>query len=1301
MNSREAETYPLAPTQQGMLVSSLRNRRGLVDIVQIVVRFDEKLDVDRLSGAWRWAVDRHAVLRTAFRWDAEPVQCVAREAELPIAVVEVSDPSRLESKLGAFLPTDRELGFDLATCPLARVTIFVSPRRAVMVWTLHHAILDGRSFTRVLAEVLRRYDARRSYDPPAPPPFREHCLHLARRDVQRERAYWTNELAGLVPARRLPGEPPARRSKSAGHHGEIEIRIEKKVLEKVLAAGREHDFTLANAMQGAWAIVLSRYARSEDVCFGVTRSGRYSSTPDATEMIGCLINTTPLRVTIEPELGLGPWLGRLRKRYVSAREFEQTPLTSMRGWANVRRPLFESLVVFERKTLDAELRSPTRSFSVLQESEFPLVLAGYGEGDELVVALEHDRDRCDPRAAARLLDHFRAVFEAIGEPGVRVGDVRLIGESERQALLRAAGGDGALAPAAQRSWPEAWRVRVELTPDATALVHADGELTFAELDRLATDAAAQIAETGAKPGDVIAVSMRRSPRLAASLVAILRSGMTYLPIDPDYPREHQRALVLDSKAKLVIADEPIELDPARVIVLDAGERPHTPAAIETESPAYLIYTSGSTGKPKGVLVPHRALFAHARAIVSAFELTPNDRAYQFTSPSFDVSLEEMLPTWLAGAAVVLRSEAAATSIVELFRELERQRVTVVNLPSAYFAEVAEHVRAYGAAMPERVRLVVVGGETVKPAAYAAWRNAHPRVRFLDAYGPTEVTVTSTYCDPIESGIPADGSTPLPIGRPLGTCRAYVLDRNGDLAPIGVPGELALSGPQVALGYLGRTDARFTAGPFAPGQPMFKTGDLVERLPNGDLAFLGRLDEQVKIRGYRIEPGEVETVLRSLAGVKDAVVAARADGSGGLRLVAWVVLDGERDLDALRADASTRLPGHMLPAAIAAVDSFPIGATGKVDKSRLPEPNAASEVDRFVAPANDLETWIASLFAELLGQSRVGAEDNFFDLGGHSLLAMRLLAQLNARARRPLDLPTLFAQPTVRELAKAMESVRRPELPTLVALNRGDPRRPPFFCVCGVQLYADLARALEPDRSVYGAFLSLETDALTRKRRSSLDVVEMAREYVELVRTEQPHGPYSLGGVSFGGILAYEMARQLRASGQNVALLALFDAILPRAILKASPMERVRLHARRLAGDPRAYAGHIRRRARQHLSRWTNRPPGTRDSQQVDLHDFRDALFYAALVEYDRTIRPYEGRVVLFRATDPRGYEGERVAPDLGWSGLIPSTTAIHDVEGTHLGILNQPGVQAIADVLRLEGEEIDPKRERVGDSVTP
>jgi amino acid adenylation domain-containing protein len=505
--------------------------------------------------------------------------------------------------------------------------------------------------------------------------------------------------------------------------------------------------------------------------------------------------------------------------------------------------------------------------------------------------------------------------------------------------------------------------------------------------------------------------------------------------------------------------------------------------VAPEAPAYVLYTSGSTGKPKGVLVSHDALMSHARAILPAFGLTRADRCLQFTSPSFDVSLEEMLPTWLAGARVVLRSDASATSIDAFFAELTQHAVTVVNVPSAFFAEIAVYVRDTKRTMPRTVRLVVVGGERPSPVAYAAWRRFHGGVRFLNAYGPTEVTITSTYCDPAESGVPADGRTDLPIGRGLGRCRTYVVEPGGDLAPLGVPGELCIAGPQVALGYLGRpelTAERFAPDPFGGGadpaeRRMYRTGDLVRRLPAGDLEFCGRVDEQVKIRGFRIEPGEIESILRADPRVRDAVVAARENRAGSLRLVAWAVPTASAaaalDADALRAICRAQLPAYMIPSSFAIVDALPLTPSGKVDKRALGEPDDDAGASTFVQPRGDVETWIASLFAELLGRDRVGAEDGFFELGGHSLLAVRLLSRINARtSRERVELGTIFAHPTVRGLARAIEMGGAAGTPTIVPLNRAEPGGLPLFCICGVELYARLGRAMEADRRVYGVFL---------------------------------------------------------------------------------------------------------------------------------------------------------------------------------------------------------------------------------------
>ncbi|MDQ3036665.1 MAG: condensation domain-containing protein, partial [Myxococcota bacterium] len=523
MTEQVVESYPLTPTQQGILFNSLRAGSGMVEIEQIVGRLHHPLDVPQLRAAWAWAEARHAALRTSFRWDGgEARQQVVARAPIPF---EQRDHSRLaeaarDAELARFLEEDRERGFDLAKPPLARLTLFVyrgndvEPTGAdadapssVLVWTFHHALLDGRSFTQVLREVFDRYDAElrgEVFDPPAPPPFRRHCEHLhAQTEAQRAKeragethadaAFWTEHLRGFstptpVPAARTIRGPAARR-----RHDELETRVGAATVKRLIDLGREHGFTLASAVQGAWAIALARYARTDDVCFGSTRAARHTSVPEALQMVGCLINTVPLRVGVSPETEALELLRHLREINVATRPHEQASLVSMRSWADLpaSTPLFETLVVFERYLMNSELQAlggawAARHFSVLEQSDFALVLAAYQDGDDLILKLEHDAMRCEPDAVARLAEHVATLLRGIAKnPLAKVRELPLLSDAERDDLLAGAGGDGPLIPVHDITWPDAFASRARATPDAVALVSAHGETTYAGLDRVA------------------------------------------------------------------------------------------------------------------------------------------------------------------------------------------------------------------------------------------------------------------------------------------------------------------------------------------------------------------------------------------------------------------------------------------------------------------------------------------------------------------------------------------------------------------------------------------------------------------------------------------------------------------------------------------------------------------------------------------------------------------------------------------------------------------------------------------------
>ena len=544
-------------------------------------------------------------------------------------------------------------------------------------------------------------------------------------------------------------------------------------------------------MQGAWAIALSRHAHRDEVCVGVTRAARHGTVEGTADMVGCLINTIPLRVHVPAGARACDWLHEVRALSVEARPHEQASLSALRELAELPpgTPLFRTLIVFERYALDRRLRAlggpwRNRRISIRQYTDFPLTLAAQEDEGALRLGIEYERGRYAASDAARLVAHVRALLSAIARrPDAPLAELEMLEDDERAALMADAGGDGRLADVEARTWPEAFLDTVTSAPDALALVDGQARFSYAALERASASVATRLAENGVCPGDVVGVLLPRSPRWAAALIGTLRAGATYLPLDPSWPEERRALVLADAGAHTVVSDPGIDLGDAHVVFAVTprqGEGSLTSTLergpeITPRTPAYLLYTSGSTGRPKGVLVSHGALLSHARAIVPAFELTHADRCLQFTSQSFDVSLEETLPTWLAGGAVVLRSEGASTSFERFLDGIERDGVSVLNLPSAFFAELAWFQREHDRPLPSAVRLLVVGGEKPGAPAYAAWRRQHPEPRFLNAYGPTEVTITSTFCDPRACDVPADGRTEIP-NRPPARCHPRVRPR---------------------------------------------------------------------------------------------------------------------------------------------------------------------------------------------------------------------------------------------------------------------------------------------------------------------------------------------------------------------------------------------------------------------------------------------------------------------------------------------------------------------------------------------
>ncbi len=1327
----EVDRLPLTPMQFGMVFESTVGGRPSANVEQVVCHLDdEEVDPSRLEAAWRAVQRRHDVLRTSFALEGRdgPVQLVHAESRCDLDRVDWSplDPEQQAASLEAWLSSDRALGIDLDRAPGMRLALLeLGPTRSVLVWTFHHALLDGRSFSRVLEEVFDRYDGLAPDDPGAEalpsPAFRHHVEAVATADRDAARAYFGELLDGFdrpVPA---PGAVEVEPVTDVGHaparpdpvgHAEVEVRLSQHLVDRLEKRAAEADATLGTMLLVAWSVVVSRYTARTDVVFGTTRSGRHT-VPGASEIVGCLINTVPIRLRTGAERSVDELIRGARAFQLDVRPHEHTALVDVQSWSEVPNDqrLLSSNVVFERELLDSRLRRrggawSARRVEVLEQTSFPLVVAAYVD-DGLLLRLEFDRSCYQRPVVEDLSAHLAQILTSLADsaPDTRIDELRMLDPRERSVLLderNPARPDAPTETLVARFERQARQAPTRIAVEALA---GGPTRTYAELDERANRLAGALRDAGATSDRPVAICLARSAGFVEAVLAVLKAGAAYLPLDPTYPEASLGHMLADSGATIVVATRAtsahLPATGARVLLVDdlepllaeqPAEAPARPLAA-LDDVAYVIYTSGSTGAPKGVMVSHGSLAAYCDAVIERYGLSADDRKLQFASLSFDVSVEELLPSLGIGATVVLRDDEVAESMAALVEATERAGLTVLNLPSAIWHALVEHLEDHGARLAATVRLVVVGGEKVSRGAYEAWARTHPEVPWLNGYGPTETTITATSYDPVAGGYELGSGREIPIGTPLANTRAYVLGGGGRwLVPDGAVGELWIGGSSVALGYLGQpelTASRFRADPFTgrAGDRMYGTGDLVRWLPSGDLEFLGRNDRQLKLRGFRIEPGEVERVLERHPAVRQAFVALRTDpASDQQRLAAWVVLapqHGGADLDAILAEARRGLPAHAVPSALVATDDLARTAGGKVDVDALPAPFDARQHRPASAPATGDEARLGALFGDVLGVT-AGPDDSFFDLGGHSLLAVRLISRLEQAVGTRVSLATLHAAPTPRALAAVLHDAVDPDQLAYLAPIQPSGDRPPLYGIHVLgfngSFYRPLASHLGADQPVLGLSIAEPGED------TPTAVAEIAALYVDEIVRYQPQGPLSLAAVSLGGYVAFEVAQQLTARGRQVAVVALLDSPGPGGRTSVTRGERLAIHLRKLRTGRHRYVAML---ARRHVETVRQRIDGYRIRLHGILgHETPDELWQhrfvlANIAAADRyQARPYPGRLTVFHAAGEEFDAVEAVRAGLGWDIVAAGGLDVVEVPGEHVSMLEDPHVAALADALR-------------------
>ncbi|MFF7637058.1 amino acid adenylation domain-containing protein [Kitasatospora sp. NPDC008050] len=1068
------DILPVTSVQEGLLFHALYDRSAAdVYTAQFVFELHGPLDGAALRAAAEAVVRRHPALRSAFRQRAtgEWVQVVASQAPLLWRELDLSTlpEAEREARLERLLADDRAHRFDLGRPRLVRFSLLrLAEDRHVLVLMNHHLVLDGWSTAQLMGELFRLYASGASGTAgtagtagaaggalPAVRPYRDFLGWLGGQDRQQALDAWRSALAGVEEPTLLGPAPAGQQHAAVAEQPErVELEFSAEQTQALLDMARGHGLTLNSLVQGAWGILLGTLTGRSDVLFGAAVSGRPAELAGAEEIVGMLVNTVPVRVRLDRNETVAELLTTVQAEQAALTPYHHTALTDLHTVTG-QGVLFDTLLAFENYPVDlAALRLPggpaVADVQVRDGAHYPLRLLVV-PGTRLRIALDHRPDLLDRAAVERIAQRLRRLLPAMAaDPQRPVARLDLLTAEERELVLTT--WNSTAHPVPDTTLPALIERQAARTPDATALDGEGGSRTYAELNADANRLAHLLAELGAGPETTVGVALPRSPDLVLALLAVLKSGAAYLPLDPDYPPSRTADILADAAPQLVLTSQALAAAvPARLpaLVLDDEQvrarlrvRPATDPALGRPhggSPAYVIYTSGSTGRPKGVVVEHRAIVNRLLWMQDRYRLDGTDRVLQKTPAGFDVSVWEFFWPLISGAALVVAPPGVHREPDRLARLIQDAGVTTAHFVPSMLRAFVDEPQAKACT---GLRRVFCSGEAL-PAELVGDFHAVCAAPLFNLYGPTEAAVDVTHWSCPAQGTPEA----VPIGRPVWNTRIHVLDAALRPVPPGVVGEVYLAGVQLARGYLerrGLTAERFVADPYGPpGTRMYRTGDLGAWEQDGCLRYAGRTDHQVKIRGQRIELGEIEAVLGRHPGVAQAAVTAQ-----DARLTAYVrpadqgaegneqVADSAEQLvPTLRHYLAERLPAGWVPSAFVLLEQWPLTPSGKLDRKALPRPElAASAAGR--AARTPQEELLCGLFAEVLGVDRVGIDDDFFHLGGHSLLAARVIGRIRTALEVDLPLSALFENPTVARLAEAAAAQSGiPKRPTLRRMPR--------------------------------------------------------------------------------------------------------------------------------------------------------------------------------------------------------------------------------------------------------------------------
>ena len=1274
----------------------------------LTLRITGPLDIAALQRSLTEIVRRHEAWRTNFSAvDGEPVQLVQEPFEVMLPVVDLRSlpPEERENRAMCLATENARCQLDLARGPLFKADLVrVADEDYRLFVTLHHLIFDGYSGYRVfLPELSALYGAfsqgRPSPLPELPYQFADYALWQQKRieegEFDRQLNYWKRQLAGPLPTLQLPFSRPLAGTTS--FRGALHsLRLPASLSEALRKLSQEEGVTLFMTLVAAFNVLLHRYSGQEDILVGSNTAGR--NCPGSEQLLGYFLNTIVLRADVSGNPTFRQLLRRVRQITLDALAHEDVPLDRLIAELQPQRdshrsPLFQVFLSLEPPPVRQESGWDLTCIDAeTGMTKYELCLVMDDRKDGLLCRFIYSTDLFDSAAVSRMSGHWQTLLEGIvSEPADRISELPLLTEAERHQIL-IEWNDTAQAqdPIPVHKWFE---VQARKTPQATAVVCGTRQLSYAELNQRAEKLAARLCSMGVGPDVPVALCLERSVEMIIGILGVLKAGGAYVPLDPTYPRERLEFMLADCKATVLITQSHLAAHRLsrdfQTVLLDSEETYNgadstiSSAQVSLENLAYIIYTSGSTGGPKGVLVTHRNL-AHSNGARLQHYREPAGRFLLLSSYAFDSSVAGIFHSLTSGGTLVVPPPEFRWQAEQLAGLIAQNRIThMLCFPSLY-GELLEHAHQSELAS---LQTVILAGEACPRQLVDSHYRVLPQASLFNEYGPTEATVWSSVyeCEPGES------DTSVPIGRPIANTQVYVLDRQMQPVPVGVSGELYIAGDGVTKGYFNRPDltrAGFIRNPFVanPEARLYRTGDLARLRPDGNLEFLGRVDQQVKIRGLRIELGEIETVLAQHPDVREAAVETHRNGTGETQLVAHVITRQEYSTSSneLRAFLKNRLPAHMVPGVFQFLSVFPRTPNGKVDRQRLLHPG--SSIDDYAkppvtGPRNEIENRLLAIWKSVLKTDSVNVTQDFFEMGGHSLLAARLLAGIEKEFGRCLSLAFVFQSPTIEQMAECLRTAGQSLRDRAIIPIQPKGSRPPLFWIRGGPRFRLLAQKLGQEQPFLGLDLPF-TDAIKLPVPYRLE--DIASLLVEALQEVQPHGPYYLAGLCVNAVLAYEVARQLRHKDEKVELVAMFDghnqAYYKNPLKDGRYSQRVKYHLSNLlqleAREAPSYLLDRLEEARRKIERTVWQLTSDRSAGNDRLRN-TDNIVHPAFHRYEP--QPYPGKIVLLQSSDwPAGPYFDF---KLGWTELVSDGVEFHRIPGDHPSMFTEPNVNLVAERL--------------------